>query len=113
MNFRKTISEQELRRLYFDEHLTQEEIAVKYGCGVTTIKRRMVDLGFEIRPRGPEPGGHIDFRYNNPEWTADLAYVVGVITSDGNLSPDGRHFTIKCKDKEWLETCKALLGLEI
>ncbi len=112
MNFRKTISETELRRLYFDERMTQEEIAVKLGCGATTIKRRMIDLGIEIRARGPEPGGNIDFRYNNPEWTPALAYIVGTITADGNLSPDGRHLTIKSKDKDWIEDIKELLGLD-
>ncbi len=37
------------------------------------------------------------------KWTADLAYLVGYITTDGNLSSDGRHVTIVSKDREHLE----------
>ena len=33
-------------------------------------------------------------------WTAELAYAVGLITTDGNLSSDGRHLGIPSKDRE-------------
>lgn len=44
-------------------------------------------------------------------WSPGLAYVVGLITSDGNLSPDGRHINITSKDKDLLEGARTLLGL--
>lgn len=37
------------------------------------------------------------------KWTADLAYLVGYITTDGSLSKDGRHIILVSKDKEHLE----------
>lgn len=37
-------------------------------------------------------------------WNHNLAYVVGIITTDGNLSPDGRHITVTSTDKHLLET---------
>ncbi len=45
-------------------------------------------------------------------WTADLAYVVGIIATDGNLSPDKRHISITSKDKEIITSVKRILGLQ-
>ncbi len=112
MNVREKISEQEIRRLYFDESLTQHEIADRFGCSATTIKRRMIELGIEIRPPGPQAGERLGFRYRNPDWTADLAYVVGILATDGNLSPDKRHLCIHSKDRDLLETIRDCLGLQ-
>ena len=33
-------------------------------------------------------------------WSPELAYIVGLIATDGNLSPDGRHITFTSKDFE-------------
>lgn len=44
-------------------------------------------------------------------WTPELAYVIGIITSDGNLSPDGRHISITSKDKALLQQVRAVLNL--
>ena len=45
-------------------------------------------------------------------WSPGLAYVVGIIATDGNLSPDGRHINITSKDEEMVQTVKKLLRLE-
>lgn len=34
------------------------------------------------------------------KWSGDFAYGIGLITTDGNLSPDGRHITFTSKDIE-------------
>jgi hypothetical protein len=44
-------------------------------------------------------------------WSADLAYVVGLMVTDGTLSPDGRHLTFTSKDRNQVELVKDLLGL--
>lgn len=33
-------------------------------------------------------------------WSPAFAYAIGLLTSDGNLSPDGRHITFTSKDEE-------------
>lgn len=33
-------------------------------------------------------------------WSAELAYAVGLLATDGNLSPDGRHIHFTSKDEE-------------
>jgi hypothetical protein len=45
-------------------------------------------------------------------WTAELAYVVGLMTTDGNLSPDGRHFDFTSKDYDQVALLKQLLNLD-
>ena len=54
------------------------------------------------------------FRKNkiNLEWTNNFAYVIGVIATDGNLSPDLRHINITSKDLEMVENCKKCLGIK-
>ena len=46
-----------------------------------------------------------------PDWTANLAYAVGVIATDGNLSSSGRHINVTSKDLEMVLTIKNILGL--
>ena len=51
-------------------------------------------------------------RRNGPiAWTAELAYLVGLKATDGNLSGDGRHLTLVSADLEMLETVRECLHL--
>jgi hypothetical protein len=45
-------------------------------------------------------------------WSPELAYVVGLIATDGCLSPDGRHIDFTSKDLELVEAFKRCLGLQ-
>lgn len=45
-------------------------------------------------------------------WTANLAYAIGLITTDGNLSKDGRHIVLVSKDIEQLENFAKCLNLK-
>jgi len=45
-------------------------------------------------------------------WSEKLAYVIGIIASDGNLSPDLRHINITSKDEEMLLNIKSALGIK-
>jgi len=45
-------------------------------------------------------------------WTADLAYVVGLTTTDGSLSKDGRHIDFTSKDKELIKSFAKILKLK-
>ncbi|MFA7315400.1 MAG: hypothetical protein WC059_01170 [Candidatus Paceibacterota bacterium] len=46
------------------------------------------------------------------KWNSSFAYVIGVIATDGNLSPDLRHLHITSKDKEMILNCKKCLGID-
>ena len=44
-------------------------------------------------------------------WSPNFAYVIGLITTNGNLSPDGRHLHFTSKDLELAMLFKKILGL--
>lgn len=56
--------------------------------------------------RGPKPRKLID-----TNWSPNLAYAIGLITTDGCLSKDGRHIDLTSKDREQLENFNRCLGI--
>src|SRR3989344_463704 len=44
-------------------------------------------------------------------WSIGLAYVIGLITTDGSLSKDGRHINLTSKDLEQIQTFAKILNL--
>jgi len=46
------------------------------------------------------------------KWLPEIAYAVGLITTDGSLSNDGRHIILVSKDTQLLKTFKKCLGLK-
>lgn len=46
------------------------------------------------------------------EWSPRFAYAIGLITTDGNLSKDGRHMNMTSKDKEMIITFKKCLNIK-
>jgi len=46
------------------------------------------------------------------EWTPEIAYVIGLITTDGCLSKDGRHIIMRSSDLQLLKTFNNCLGLK-
>lgn len=45
------------------------------------------------------------------QWSPNFAYAIGLIASDGNLSSDGRHISLKSADRELVENLKAAFSL--
>lgn len=56
------------------------------------------------------PKAKLPFR--NYHWSPELAYVIGLLTTDGNLSKDRRHINMRSSDRDLLETFKNCLGLK-
>jgi len=102
-----------LRKLYIDQELTTLEIAAQFGCGATTVNRRLQRFRIPVRPRGSRPQGRLQGGVPaRAAWSPELAYAVGLIATDGNLSPDGRHLAIPSKDLQLLESLRCCLRLE-
>ncbi len=57
--------------------------------------------------RGPKPKNEI-----NLKWRSELAYAVGLIVTDGNVSKDGRHITFVSKDIEQINNFNKCLGIK-
>lgn len=45
-------------------------------------------------------------------WNSEFAYVVGLITTDGSLSKDGRHIVLVSKDKDQIQNFAKILNLK-
>lgn len=48
----------------------------------------------------------------NKHWSSNLAYAIGLLATDGNLSKDGRHINLTSKDYSQIKTFKNCLGLK-
>ena len=46
------------------------------------------------------------------EWSPNFAYAIGLLTTDGNLSKDGRHLNMTSKERVMILTFKRCLGLK-
>lgn len=60
------------------------------------------------KKRGPMPKVKV-----NIKWSANFAYAIGLIVSDGNLSRDGRHISFASKDLEQIQNYLKALGIKI
>jgi hypothetical protein len=72
------------------------------------VDAMLLRYNYYMGNRGPKPKGQV-----NTKWRPELAYAVGLITTDGSLSSDGRHFDLTSKDIEQLENFKKCLGLKV
>lgn len=54
----------------------------------------------------------VDYFHSNIIWNANLAYVVGLLVTDGNLSKDGRHIIMRSSDLDLLKTFSNCLFLQ-
>lgn len=109
-NLRAAIPEGALRELYLGRRLTLEQAAAHFGVAPITVRRRLSDLDIPARPRGPS--GNHDFAKIRTAWSPEVAYVVGLIATDGNLSRDGRHLAVSSKDMDLLEALRRCLALK-
>lgn len=49
----------------------------------------------------------------NKTWSPHLAYAIGLLATDGCLSPDGRHMDLTSKDTEQLKNFLRCLGIRV
>ncbi len=47
------------------------------------------------------------------KWSSEFAYAIGLLTTDGSLSKDGRHFDFTSKDREQLINFMKCLGIKV
>lgn len=106
-NYRAAISERQLLQMYVTEALTIDSVARRLGLAATTVSRRLHELGIRVRPRGPIPSS--TFADDPVAWTADLAYVVGLIATDGNLSKRRGRIAIMSNDWDLLDLVRRRL----
>ncbi len=58
--------------------------------------------------RGPKPKGKVKIK-----WSPNFAYAIGLLVTDGNLSPNGRHIVFVSKDLEQIENMNKALSITV
>ena len=79
-------------------------LEVKYICKVESGKSGVDKKGNIKRMK---PLGRVKI-----EWSPNFAYAVGLLTTDGNLSSNGRQFDFTSKDQAQVENLKMCLGIK-
>lgn len=79
-------------------------------CYNYVIKRRdlFVEEGLIIKILIMKPLKKVKIK-----WSPKFAYAIGLLVTDGNLSPDGRHFDFTSNDKEQLMNFMKCLGISV
>ncbi|MFA6077077.1 MAG: hypothetical protein WC735_03305 [Candidatus Paceibacterota bacterium] len=58
--------------------------------------------------RGPKPKGKVKIK-----WSENFAYAIGLLTTDGNLSPDNRHIAFVSKEIEQINNFMKCFNLDV
>lgn len=58
--------------------------------------------------RGPKPKGKVKIK-----WSANFAYAIGLIVTDGNLSQSGSRITLVSKDREQIDNFNKCLNIDV
>src|SRR3990167_10157866 len=61
--------------------------------------------------RGPKPGFNAKRRISE-SWSSELAYAVGLLATDGCLSPPGHLIDLTSNDREQLENFSRCVGVD-
>ena len=116
----QTLNKEKLGELYITQGKSLEDIANEYGCSRQAIMNRMKKYGLirrgkskariEAMKKGKfERFGYYEINENYfSEWSSGMAWVLGLLFTDGNLSK-GR-VAITSVDIELLEKIKKLLN---
>jgi hypothetical protein len=109
------LPKEKLYELYYEQKLSLRKIGELYGKDASYIRRWMREYGFKTRTRseawkhrGTDDVYEIneDFFHN---WSKEMAYILGLILTDGNIGTDDNRISITMKDVELLEKVKKRL----
>jgi hypothetical protein len=112
-NNKIVLSRDQLQHLYIEENLSSNEIAHRYGCHGLTVRARLREYEIPIKTRGWHKLVRCVPDTILKSWPSpNLAYVVGLIASDGNLQRQNNCVQLVSTDQELVDLCAAALGLD-
>lgn len=107
-----TLPRDGLERLYVEENLSSNEIARRFGCGGAAVLARLREYGIPLKPRGWQKlVRHVSDAVLEAWPSPELAYVVGLIASDGNLQKQNNCMLLVSTEREIIDNCAALVNL--
>lgn len=100
-----------LERLYHDGGLSMAKVGDRLGCSVKPVWKRMREHGIESRPVGGIPQTLVPEEVLH-RWSPELAYVVGMVATDGNLKRGSNGVKFFSTDYQWIKTYQTLLRID-
>lgn len=107
---RLDIPKEKLEQLYVVEGRHAPEIAAILGCAVSAVYNYMERYGIPRRPLGSDKTKRI-VPEHKLAWSAEFAYVVGLIASDGNLQTGSNEVRMVSTDRQIVDLYCQCLGL--
>ena len=123
--YRKADFKRQLSFLYKQRGMSLAEIGKIYGCSRGAIGKQMKKLGISMRSRSQarllarKKGKFKDIPYyyiNNKffkSWSGKMAYVLGLIVTDGCISKSLHTVSLAMNERELLKKVKAAMGTNI
>ena len=112
------LSKDKLYELYYEQKLSLQKIGELYGKPREYIYRWMRKYGFKSRTksdawkhRGKDELYEINEKFFN-SWTNKMAYVLGIILTDGNIAINSGCISVSMKEENHLEKIKKMVGAE-
>ncbi len=116
------LKKEELRRLYLIEKRSLEDIARLYGASRVAVwkyckdehltRRSRSEARLEAQKKSKVPQGYFDINEDFfSKWSQEMAYVLGLIATDGCISKSGT-VSLCINDRELLEKVKLAMGSE-
>ncbi|WP_336865272.1 LAGLIDADG family homing endonuclease [Peribacillus frigoritolerans] len=113
---RSKISEEELYKLYWKDNLKIKDIASMYGVTYSAVWLYMNKLGINRRGYSETRVLHYSVKKVNENcfsnWSREVAYVLGVIITDGSIDSASGNLRISMTDKDVVEKIALAMELE-
>ena len=115
------LTDKQLREMYIDEQMSISDIARRVGCSPMTVSQRLRAAGIPTRALSQAlrltvlQGKRRVILVNRDffkRWSREMAYVLGVIATDGNLASDKPRVMIAQRERELLDKVSALMGCD-
>ncbi len=112
------LPKEKLYELYYEQKLSLQKIGELYGKDKEYIHRRMRKYGFTSRTRSEawKHRGTVDVYKINENffhnWSKEMAYVLGIILTDGNVGTGNGSISISMKECDHLKKIKKMLHAE-
>ena len=112
------IPKEKLYELYYEQKLSLQKIGELYGKPREYIYRWMRKYGFKARAkteawkhRGKDELYKINEKFFD-SWTNKMAYVLGIILTDGNIAKNSGLISISMKEGDHLEKIRKMIDTE-
>jgi len=117
---RSRLKKEELRRLYLEEKRSLEDIGRLYGASRVAVwkycrseclsRRSKSEARLEAQKKGKVPQNYFEINERFfSEWSTEMAYVLGLIATDGCISRSGT-ISLCINDKVLLEKVRVAMG---